>query len=98
MRCPRCDTENPVGMKFCGQCAAAIASRCRTRGTANVLGNKFCGQCASPLSRAAEARVESPESYIPKHLAEKILTSKRVVEGERKHVTVRSPISRARWS
>jgi class 3 adenylate cyclase len=30
----------------------------------------------------------SPESYTPKHLAEKILTSKAALEGERKQVTV----------
>src|SRR5262249_24214061 len=29
-----------------------------------------------------------PEAYTPKHLAEKILTSKAALEGERKHVTV----------
>jgi class 3 adenylate cyclase len=30
----------------------------------------------------------SPESYTPRHLAEKILTSKAALEGERKQVTV----------
>jgi class 3 adenylate cyclase len=30
----------------------------------------------------------SPESYTPKHLAEKILSSKSALEGERKQVTV----------
>jgi class 3 adenylate cyclase len=34
------------------------------------------------------ARFVSPESYTPKHLAEKILTSKSALEGERKQVTV----------
>jgi class 3 adenylate cyclase len=34
------------------------------------------------------ARLRSPESYTPKHLAEKILTSKAALEGERKQVTV----------
>jgi hypothetical protein len=29
-----------------------------------------------------------PDSYTPKHLAERILTSRSFVEGERKHVTV----------
>ena len=29
-------------------------------------------------------RFRSPESYTPKHLAEKILTSKAALEGERK--------------
>ena len=33
-------------------------------------------------------RFSSPETYTPKHLAEKILTSKAALEGERKQVTV----------
>jgi len=33
-------------------------------------------------------RFASPESYTPKHLAERILTSKSALEGERKQVTV----------
>jgi class 3 adenylate cyclase/tetratricopeptide (TPR) repeat protein len=33
-------------------------------------------------------RVASPESYTPKHLAERILNSKAAIEGERKQVTV----------
>jgi class 3 adenylate cyclase len=36
----------------------------------------------------AAAPFASPESYTPKHLAEKILTSKSALEGERKQVTV----------
>jgi class 3 adenylate cyclase len=35
-----------------------------------------------------ESRFASPVSYTPKHLAEKILTSKGALEGERKQVTV----------
>jgi class 3 adenylate cyclase len=37
---------------------------------------------------AVEGRFASPDSYTPKHLAEKILTSKSALEGERKQVTV----------
>jgi class 3 adenylate cyclase len=37
---------------------------------------------------AAPARSPSPETYTPKHLAQKILTSKAALEGERKQVTV----------
>jgi predicted ATPase/class 3 adenylate cyclase len=75
-------------MKFCGQCAAPLASACPSCGAANPPGNKFCGQCAAPLAKTTESRFESPESYTPKHLAEKILTSKSALEGERKQVTV----------
>jgi len=37
---------------------------------------------------AAAVRSPSPETYTPRHLAEKILTSKAALEGERKQVTV----------
>jgi class 3 adenylate cyclase len=45
------------------------------------------------LRRRARHRVRAPpgqprESYFPKHLAEKILTSRAALEGERKQVTV----------
>ncbi|HWM79223.1 MAG TPA: adenylate/guanylate cyclase domain-containing protein [Methylomirabilota bacterium] len=36
----------------------------------------------------AALRSPAPETYTPRHLAEKILTSKAALEGERKHVTV----------
>ena len=38
--------------------------------------------------KPAAGPLASPESYTPKHLAEKILTSKAALEGERKQVTV----------
>src|SRR5262249_22858559 len=47
----------------------------------------FCPECAHPTS-AGQPRFTSPETYTPKHLAEKILTSKAALEGERKQVTV----------
>jgi class 3 adenylate cyclase/tetratricopeptide (TPR) repeat protein len=51
---------------------------------------KFCPECAHPVSRstAGPPRFAAPESYTPKHLAEKILTSRAALEGERKQVTV----------
>jgi hypothetical protein len=53
---------------------------------------KFCPGCAQPTGLAPQAkaapRFTSPNSYIPKHLAERILTSKAALEGERKQVTV----------
>jgi class 3 adenylate cyclase len=88
MQCPRCQHENPPGMKFCGECAAPLASTCPSCGAANPPENKFCGQCAAPLRTAPTAKFAAPDSYTPKHLAEKILTSKAALEGERKQVTV----------
>jgi class 3 adenylate cyclase/tetratricopeptide (TPR) repeat protein len=72
-------------MKFCGECAAPLSSLCASCGAANPPGHKFCGQCAAPLRTAPAV---TPQSYTPKHLAEKILTSRAALEGERKQVTV----------
>ncbi len=47
---------------------------------------KFCRSCLAALTTEPAGR--RPESYIPKHLAEKILTSKSALVGERKQVTV----------
>jgi class 3 adenylate cyclase len=63
---------------------------CGACGTDLPSGSRFCTHCGTPVhpSAAARPRFGSPEAYTPKHLAEKILTSKSALEGERKHVTV----------
>jgi class 3 adenylate cyclase len=89
MRCPRCQHENPSGQKFCGECGARLAAACSACGASNPPDQKFCGECGTALTGAATLRqFGAPESYTPKHLAEKILTSKSALEGERKQVTV----------
>src|SRR5262249_43523974 len=89
MQCPRCQHENPSGVKFCGECGARLEVVCPSCRAANPPANKFCNECGAPLAQAATAtKLLSPESYTPKHLAEKILTSKSALEGERKQVTV----------
>jgi class 3 adenylate cyclase/tetratricopeptide (TPR) repeat protein len=88
MKCLRCQAENPTGTRFCGQCAAPLASICPSCRATNAPENKFCGQCAAPLDKPAPPRLAAPESYTPKYLAEKILTSETALEGERKQVTV----------
>jgi tetratricopeptide (TPR) repeat protein len=45
-------------------------------------------QTALPATAPAGPRAQPPLAYTPKHLAEKILTSKAALEGERKQVTV----------
>ena len=90
MQCPRCQHENRSGAKFCEECATPLARTCSNCGSQLSATAKFCPECAHPVAGAtpAEARFASPESYTPKHLAEKILTSKAALEGERKQVTV----------
>jgi len=91
MQCPRCRAENREGRRFCGECGLSFASACPACGFLNESSEKFCGGCGRSLAAAptpAEPRFTSPQSYTPKHLAEKILTSKSALEGERKQVTV----------
>ncbi len=51
-------------------------------------GAKFCIECATPVDGASPPQSRSPDSYTPKRLAERILTSRAALEGERKQVTV----------
>src|SRR5262245_56199605 len=89
MRCPQCGHENAAEMKFCGECGTRLAVLCRQCGAGNAPAQKFCGECGARLDSGASSRqLPSPDTYTPKHLAEKILTSKTALEGERKHVTV----------
>ena len=69
-------------------CRAPPARLCELR-RARLAAAKFCPECAHPVGKAAAAeQFAAPERYTPKHLAEKILTSKTALEGERKQVTV----------
>jgi len=90
VKCPRCQHENPLQAKFCLECGTALALKCPTCGTELPAGAKFCLECGQSVSAqpAIATRFISPETYTPKHLAEKILTSKSALEGERKQVTV----------
>jgi class 3 adenylate cyclase len=89
MTCPRCQHENPAAVKFCGECGARLDVACSACRAPNPPANKFCHECGAPMgAKPAAGPLSSPESYTPKHLAERILTSKAALEGERKQVTV----------
>src|SRR6266545_972088 len=101
MRCAGCGHENPGAAKFCAECGARLALLCPQCRAELPAGAKFCIECGHKLTGAdaapapasarpsAGANVQSrPASYTPKHLAEKILTSRSALEGERRQVTV----------
>jgi zinc ribbon protein len=66
-----------------------LALRCAHCGTELPSSAKFCNACGQPITSGGPTSAPpDPRSYTPKHLAEKILTSRSALEGERKQVTV----------
>jgi ribosomal protein L40E len=87
VRCPRCQQENPIHARFCLGCRAHLTLACGSCGAELPGGARFCLQCGQAVAAgtAAPVRSPAPETYTPKHLAERIITSKAALEGERKH-------------
>src|SRR5271156_2130443 len=92
MRCSHCGTENPGGMKFCGNCAAPLANRCSRCGFENPPQFKFCGECGVSLTAAADdgaaakpTRTNSPPNSSVRIAPE--MPESEVTGGERKTVT-----------
>src|SRR6266487_3530814 len=90
MHCPQCQHANPVGASFCNACGAKLEVVCPACSQVNPPGSHFCNACGHNLAQppAPTASVASPSSYTPRHLADKILTTRSALEGERKQVTV----------
>src|SRR5215831_18273930 len=92
MQCPQCQAENPERARFCEDCGARLEFQCPHCGEAATPGKRFCASCGGSLVAAPAApaapTAPTPESYTPKHLAERILTSHAALEGERKQVTI----------
>ena len=97
MPCPQCQHENPDGSRFCNACGGKLELACSVCAHVNPGGSRFCNACGhhvltptSPGVQPERQRIPEPEplSYTPQHLADKILKSRRALEGERKQVTV----------
>jgi class 3 adenylate cyclase/tetratricopeptide (TPR) repeat protein len=83
MTCPACQKGNTEGARFCASCGERLIV-CTHE---SAPGGRFCIHCGQALASVA-ASAAAPGAYTPKHLAEKILTSRTALEGERKQVTV----------
>ncbi len=90
MQCARCQHENPSESNFCLGCGTRLGLPCAACGNELPPGSRFCNKCGHAVGAHADSgqRFASPDTYTPQHLAEKILTSKAALEGERKQVTV----------
>src|SRR5437867_8912720 len=88
--CAACGHENRAQARFCESCGRALERLCPACGTEIRPTARFCDTCGAPIAaseRSAPTR-RDPRAYTPKHLAERILTSRAAIEGERKQVTV----------
>jgi class 3 adenylate cyclase len=93
MKCAKCGHDNRTGAKFCEECGEQLAPVCANCGASLSATARFCSECGHPAGRtvpstfSSSQRFDAPKAYTPRHLAERILTSKAALEGERKQVT-----------
>jgi class 3 adenylate cyclase/tetratricopeptide (TPR) repeat protein len=80
MHCPACGKDNRAEARFCDGCGAAIGALAAAREAPSAP--------AAPSALAAPRNADAPRAYTPPHLAQKIITSRAAIEGERKQVTV----------
>jgi hypothetical protein len=82
-------TRQPTRLDVPPECGTPLLPRCRRCDAELPPGAKFCNRCGTPIATAAQTAGErAPRTYTPPHLAEKILTTRAALEGERKQVTV----------
>jgi ribosomal protein L40E len=90
MKCPECQFENPEEAIFCRKCGAALELIGKNCDATNPPDSSFCEKCGHDLKAPKvipSVDYDQPQSYTPKFLADKILTSRSSIEGERKLVT-----------
>ncbi len=97
MKCPKCQFDNPEGMKFCVECGEKLEVICPKCGFSNSPIFKFCGECGHDLGLPSkpilkelsiEEKLAKIQRYLPKDLTQKILAQRDRIEGEHKQVTV----------
>src|SRR5689334_7900605 len=85
MHCSGCREEVAVGARFCAACGTRLISACAVCGAELPSGARFCPACGGAIGTAP---ARTPDTYTPPHLAQRILTSRAALQGERKPVTV----------
>lgn len=93
MKCPKCQFENREETIFCRSCSTPLKVyiSCPNCEASNPPDSKFCEKCGRDLKPPKETpsvKYSEPQSYTPKFLADKILTTRSSMVGEGKLVTV----------
>src|SRR5262245_43892944 len=81
--CPACGAQVPPGARFCIECGGQVAASGDGHAHLPAVRERAGNGQAQPA-----AMERDPRSYTPRHLAEKILRNRSLIEGERKQVTV----------
>ena len=84
MQCPRCQHDNPTGVKFCGACGARLEVVCPACQTANPPANRYCHGCGQPLHTGLPPVSADP---LPQSRAT-ASAPQRPVDAERRQLTV----------
>jgi membrane-associated phospholipid phosphatase len=94
MKCTRCGHANPDRARFRLDCGTPVTQACASCGTELPSGAKFCLESGTavadgaPPTRTTVGPEGGPLWYTPKHLPDKILQSRSVLEGKRNQVAL----------
>jgi class 3 adenylate cyclase/tetratricopeptide (TPR) repeat protein len=90
MDCPKCQSVNREGAKFCSECGHKFELICPECGTNIRPGSKFCDGCGYNLepSKETSAVISEIETLPFQTTAEQSSPDIAAIVGERKHVTV----------
>lgn len=66
MQCPKCQSDNKDGAKFCGKCGSKLALICHQCNSENDIDNHFCNECGQRLEKISES-----EKAVPEHRGER---------------------------
>ncbi len=83
--------EDSEAHLFCVECGARLERTCSDCGFHSPPSAKFCSECGHDLRGPKEPQTthpSEPRHYTPRPLAERILSTRNSIEGERKRVTV----------
>jgi ABC-type oligopeptide transport system substrate-binding subunit/class 3 adenylate cyclase/ribosomal protein L40E len=96
MQCPKCNTENREGARFCRKCGGRLAVVCTQCAAELAPDSRFCDKCGTQLSAAAEGAepsgadtaAERLQRLVPREYAERLLATRGQVQPERRIVTI----------
>ena len=86
MECQRCQYENRPGVKYCLKCGTKLELQWPQCGKRLPSAAVFCDECGFSIPVASETtpiNYSQPHSYIPKYLADKILSRRQYLVEQR---------------